>query len=68
MEVAVWGSVDIFVWSGSRVNPYFCFLMSDPSVGWQRVWFFLRNNADAPLPVFMGCDPIPQPKWGYGVA
>jgi hypothetical protein len=40
--------------------------MSDPLVGWRKVWFFLRYDADAPLPVFMGSHPVPQPKWGYG--
>jgi hypothetical protein len=29
---------------------------------------FLRNDTDAPLPVFMGSCPVPQPNWGYGVA
>jgi hypothetical protein len=62
------GSVTIFVRSGSRVNPSFCFLMSVPPVGWWKVWFFLKNDADVPLPIFMGSRPIPQPKWGYGVA
>jgi hypothetical protein len=38
--------------------------MSDPLVRWWKVWFFLRNNVDAPLPVFPGSYPIPQPKWG----
>jgi hypothetical protein len=47
------GSVDIFVQSESGVDPYFR---------------FLKNNADGPLPVFMGCRPVPQLKWGYGVA
>jgi hypothetical protein len=28
------GSVDIFVHFGSKVDSYFCFLMSDPPVGW----------------------------------
>jgi hypothetical protein len=32
------------------------------------VWFFLRNDTDALLHVFMGSRPIPQPNWGYGVA
>jgi hypothetical protein len=68
VEAVVWGSVDIFVRSGSGVDPYFCFSISDPLVGWRKVWFFLRNNADTPFPVFMGSCPIPQPKWGYGVA
>jgi hypothetical protein len=33
-EVEVWGSVDIFVRSEPGVDPYFCFLMFDASVGW----------------------------------
>jgi hypothetical protein len=68
VEVAVWSSVDIFVRFGSGVDPYFCFPMSDAPAGWQKVWFFLRNDADASIPIFMGCCPIPQPKWGHGVA
>jgi hypothetical protein len=28
----------------------------------------LRNDADTPLPAFMGGCPIPHPSWGYGVA
>jgi hypothetical protein len=62
METAVLGSVDIFVRSRSRVDPYFRFPMSGPPTGWRKVCFFLRNDADAWLPVFMGCRPIPQPK------
>jgi hypothetical protein len=42
--------------------------MPDPSVGWRREWFLLWNNADAPLPIFMGDCPIPHPNWGFGVA
>jgi hypothetical protein len=42
--------------------------MSNPPVGWQKVWFFLKNDADVLLLVFTGCCPIPQPKWGYDVA
>jgi hypothetical protein len=64
----VLGSVDIFVRFGPGVDPYFLLLMLDPPVRWRKVWFFLWNDADAPLPVFMGSRPIPQPKWGYGVA
>jgi hypothetical protein len=61
-EAVVWGSVDIFVRSGSGIDPYFCFPMSDPLIGCRKVWFFLRNDVDAPLPTFTGCRPIPQPK------
>jgi hypothetical protein len=34
---------------------------------WQKWWFYLRNNANAPLPMFTGTFPIPHPNWGYGV-
>jgi hypothetical protein len=42
--------------------------MFNPLVGWQREWFFLHNNVDTLLPMFMGNRPVPQPSWGYGVA
>jgi hypothetical protein len=67
-EASVLDSVDIFVRSRPRVDPYFHLLMSNPPNGWQKLWFFLRNDVDAPLPMFMESRPIPQPKWGYGVA
>jgi hypothetical protein len=38
--------------------------MSDPPVRWQKVWFFLRNNVDAPLPMVTGSSTIPQPMQG----
>jgi hypothetical protein len=34
--------------------------------GWWKVWFFLRNDADALLPMFTGSHPVPQPNWGGG--
>jgi hypothetical protein len=42
--------------------------MFGPPVKWWKVWFFLRNDIDAPLPMFMGSHPIRQPKWRYNVA
>jgi hypothetical protein len=36
--------------------------------GWQKVWFFLRNDANTLLPMFTGSRPILQPNWGYRVA
>jgi hypothetical protein len=66
VEALVLGSVDFFVQSGPRVDPYFHLPMSNPLVGWQKIWFFLRNNTDAPLPTFMGNHPVPQSNWGYG--
>jgi hypothetical protein len=62
------GNVDVFVQSGPAVDPYFHLPTSDPLVGWWKVWFVLRNDTDAPLLVFTGRRPIPQPNWGYGVA
>jgi hypothetical protein len=67
-EAVVWSSVDIFIQSGPRVDSYFHLSMSDPPVGWWKVWFFLKNDAVTPLPVFTSSHPIPQPKWGFGVA
>jgi hypothetical protein len=67
-EVAMWGSVDIIVRSGSGIDPYFHFSISDPPVGWQKICFFLRNDIEMPLFMFTGCRPIPQPKWGYNMA
>jgi hypothetical protein len=67
-EVAVLGSVDLFVQSESGVDPYFHLSISNSPVRWWKVWFFLRNDADAPLPVVTGSHPTPQHKWGYGVA
>jgi hypothetical protein len=68
VEAAVLGSVDLLVRSESGVDPYFHLLMSNPPARWWKVWFFLRNDADALLPVVTGSHPIPQHKWGYGVA
>jgi hypothetical protein len=56
-EAVVWGSTNIFVWSGSGVDLYFHFPMSDPPAGWRKVRFFFRNNADEPLPIFTGAAP-----------
>jgi hypothetical protein len=68
MEVAVLGSVDIFIRSGRGVDPYFHLPTSGPPDWWGKIWFFLRNDTDAPLPMFTGSRPIPQPNWGYGMA
>jgi hypothetical protein len=66
--VVALGNVDILVCSGPEVDPNFSIPMPDPPVGWQRAWFLLRNDADAPLPTFIGGRPIPHPNWEYGVA
>jgi hypothetical protein len=67
-EVAALSRMDIFIRSGHRVDPYFHLPMSGPPDEWWKVWLFVRNDTDVPLPVFTGSCPIPQPNWGYGVA
>jgi hypothetical protein len=62
------GNVDISVCSGPEVDPYFYILMPDPPIGWQTAWFLLRNDTDAPLPMFTSGCSIPRPNWEYGVA
>jgi hypothetical protein len=61
MEVAALFTVDIFIRSSHGVDPYFLVLTFDPPDGWQKVWFSLWNDTDAPLPVFTGSRPIPNP-------
>jgi hypothetical protein len=68
MGVMDLGNVDILVCSGPEVDPDFSISMPDPSVGWQRAWFLLRNDADAPLLAFTGRCPIPHSIWEYSVA
>jgi hypothetical protein len=48
--------------SGPTVDPNFSILMPEPSVGWWRAWFLLRNDANTLLPVFLGGCPIPHPS------
>jgi hypothetical protein len=67
-KMAALGSVDLYVHSRFGIDPYFHLPMSDPSVVWWNVWFFLSNDTDVPLLVVTGTRSTPQPKWGYGVA
>jgi hypothetical protein len=64
VEAAVLGSVDIFVRSGHIVDPYFNLQMFCLLDGCQKVWFFLKNDTDAPFTVLMCSCPIRQPNWG----
>jgi hypothetical protein len=36
--------------------------------GWQKKWFYLKNDDSAPLPVFTHGRPVPLPSWGVGAA
>jgi hypothetical protein len=50
------------------VDPYFNLLMPRLMKGWRKKWFYLRNDASAPLLVFTGSRPVPLPFLGDGVA
>jgi hypothetical protein len=64
---AVWGCIEIYVRTGPGIDPYFRLSVSNPSAGWRKEWFFLRNDARAPLPMVTGKHLTVQPSWGYGV-
>jgi hypothetical protein len=55
--MVVWRCIEIYVRTGPRIDPYFCLLVSNPSVGWRKEWFFLRNNVEALLLVITGKRP-----------
>jgi hypothetical protein len=61
------GSVDILVRSDPRPDSYFSFPQPDSPTGWWKVWF-LKDEADALLPMFMGGCSVPHPDWEHGVA
>jgi hypothetical protein len=63
-EVAVLGRVDIYVKSRHGVDPNFDLPVSDSMDKSWKVWFFMRNDTDTPLPMFMDSHPIQQPNWG----
>jgi hypothetical protein len=68
VDAAVLGGVDIHIKSEHGIDPYIDLPMPESPNGWQKIWFFFRNATTAPLPLFKGNRPIPQPNWGYGVA
>jgi hypothetical protein len=68
VELTVFRGAVIHVKSRHGVDPYFDIPMPRSIKGWQKKWFYLRNDASAPLPTFTGSRPIPLPSWGGGVA
>jgi hypothetical protein len=65
--VASLGSVDISIRTGLGTEPYFFVPLPDPLVGWWKAWFLLKDEAEAPLPTFMGGCPIPHPNWEFSM-
>jgi hypothetical protein len=61
-EATILGCVDIYVKSGHGVDPYFHLSTPGSADGWQKVWFFFRNDVDASFPAFICRCLIPQPS------
>jgi hypothetical protein len=42
-------------------------VLTKSNKGWHKLWFYLKNDATTPLPVFSGrlIEEVP-PEWGYG--
>ena len=42
--------------------------LSTSNKGWHSQWFYIKNDATAPLPAFTGCYILEAPgSWGWGV-
>jgi hypothetical protein len=67
-ELTISGGAIIHVKLGHGVYPYHVIPMPRSMKGWRKKWFYLRNDASAPLPVFTGSRPAPLPSLGDGVA
>ena len=52
---------------GSRVSEYMSIPLSKSNKGWHKLWFYLKNNTAAPLPIFTGrlLEEVPE-VWRYG--
>jgi hypothetical protein len=66
VEAVVLGSVDIFIQFRPRVDPYFLLPMSNPLVGWQKVWFFLGMRPTRRSPCSWVAAPSLNPNGGMG--
>jgi hypothetical protein len=66
VKLMISGGAVIHVMLGHGVDPYLEIPMPRLMKGWQKRWFFLRNDDPAPLPAFSGGCPIPLTPWGEG--
>ena len=48
------GCADIHL-RNNRVNEYLSMRLSTSNKGWHSHWFYVKNDAVAPLPAFIGC-------------
>jgi hypothetical protein len=67
-ELTISGGTIIHVKFRHGIHPYFDIHMPRSMKGWRKKWFYLRNDASAPLLTFTDDHPIPLPTWAYGVA
>jgi hypothetical protein len=58
----------IHVKLGHEADRYHEILMPRSMKGWQKEWFYLRNDVSALLPMFTGSHLAPMPSWGDRVA
>jgi hypothetical protein len=57
-KLTIFGGTVIHVKLGHRVDPYLEIPMTRSMKGWWKRWFYLRNDASTPVPVFTGGRPI----------
>jgi hypothetical protein len=68
VELMISGGAVIHVKLGHIIDPYLEIPMPRSMKGWRKKWFYLENDDSAPLPVFTGGHPVPQPSWREGAA
>jgi hypothetical protein len=67
MELIIWGGGQvILIMSGHGIDPYFDIPMLKSMKGWQKKWFYLRNDANASLPRSLITAPFPSLTRGMG--
>jgi len=60
------GCASIHLW-GNRASEYMSIPLSNSNKGWHKIWFYLRNDAAPPLPIFTGRLIKEAPDvWRYG--
>jgi hypothetical protein len=61
-ELMIYEDVVVHVKVGHGVDPYLEFPTPRSMKGWQKKWFYLRNDASTLLPAFTVGHPIPLPS------
>jgi hypothetical protein len=61
-KLMIFSGTVIHVKVGHGVDPYLEVPMPRSMKGWQKKWFYLKNNASALLPMFTSGHPVPLPS------